>query len=696
MLGVKKNELVMVAVMLSGTLLAVLNMTFLSPALPTIMADMGVSQTTVQWLTSGYSLTEAVIIPLSAFLMSRLSTRKMFIGGISLFAAGSLTAALSPSFPFLLAGRIMQAICTGAIMPMVFSVILMIFPRERRGSAMGVIGLVIGFAPAIGPSLSGVIVDRLGWHDLFGIVTALALVVLVLAIVFLRNYGEFHPVKLDSASPVLSSVGLLCLLYGLSTFSSTSNLPLTIGLIVVGLAVLALFVRRQLTLEEPMLRVGILRTRRYATAVTVIAFVQMALVGTEVVTPLFVQGVRGYGATTSGLLMLPGAVLGAIVGFFAGRLFDRLGVRKLAIPGGILMVAGAVGMAMLNMNESLALVCLTFTVLDVGLQFIITPLNTWGINSLANEDIPHAQGVGNTINQVAGSFGTAILVSLTAMGWVIEPGATGVEATYAGIHLAYMATAALLTVAFLIVVFRVRDARGAAPQAATEAGRAADGARGRSDERAQAPAGDRELDGRADSQVRALVAPEGFGTSVLAHVGSVAGDYAGSVHGMADRTSSWTVADVMNRDPHYVSERASMADVVRLMAATDTSGVPLVDGDLRVVGFVSDGDVAKYLGRNDVTIFDRAHNLYQMFDDPVSSERLSDLFSLNVMDIATRNVICAKSTDALDAACDVLSERRIKKMPVVQDGRLVGSLSRRNVMHSLSLALQDVEPARGE
>ena len=663
MQGVKKNDLVMIAVMLSGTLLAVLNMTFLSPALPTIMADMGVTQTTVQWLTSGYSLTEAVVIPLSAFLMSRIPTRKLFIGGFTVFALGSLMAALSPSFPFLLAGRIMQAMCTGAIMPMVFSVILMIIPRERRGSAMGVIGLVIGFAPAIGPSLSGVIVDVLGWHDLFGIVTALSVVVLVLAFVFLRNYGAFKPVRLDPASPLLSSAGLLCLLYGLSTFSSTTNMALTLGLIVVGLVVLALFVRRQLALEEPMLRVGILRNGTYATAVVVIALVQMALVGTEVVTPLFIQGVRGYGATTSGLLMLPGAVIGAATGFMAGRLFDRVGVRKLAIPGGLLMVAGAVGMALLGVHESLVLVCLTFTVLSVGLQFIITPLNTWGVNSLANQDIPHAQGVSNTTNQVAGSFGTAILVSLTAMGWVIDPGATGTDAVFAGIHLAYCATAALLMVAFVIVLVRVRDRRKA--KATAEAG------------------GTPATAGGAD-----LAAPEGFGTTTLVHVGSIAGDRAAAAHAATDLASDWTVADVMNRDPHYVSERASMADVVRLMARTDTSGVPVVDDGLRVVGFVSDGDVANYLGRHDMAVFDRAHNIYATIDDPEATERLSSLVALNVMAIATREVVSARVDEPLDKACSTLAERRIKKLPVVrEDGRLVGTLSRRNVMHAICEAI---------
>lgn len=161
-LGVGRKELVMVGVLLTGTLLAVLNLTMLSPALPAIMGDLGVDATTAQWLTSVYALVEAVVIPLSAYLVGRFTTRQLFITALSVFTAGSLAAAVAPNFWVLLLGRIMQAACTGAVMPMVFTVILLVFPREKRGTAMGVIGLIIGFAPAVGPSLSGLLVDSVG------------------------------------------------------------------------------------------------------------------------------------------------------------------------------------------------------------------------------------------------------------------------------------------------------------------------------------------------------------------------------------------------------------------------------------------------------------------------------------------------------------------------------------------------------
>lgn len=181
-LGISKSQFRMMVVLLSGAFVTVLNATLLTPALPTIMGDFSVSSTTVQWLTSGYALTEAVVIPLAAYLMGRFSTRRLFIGGLAIFGCGSLVAALAPMFPVLLIGRIMQASATGFVMPMVFSVVLLIIPRERRGSAMGIVGLIIGFAPTIGPSLSGVLVDALGWRAIFGTVTVLAVVILLFAV----------------------------------------------------------------------------------------------------------------------------------------------------------------------------------------------------------------------------------------------------------------------------------------------------------------------------------------------------------------------------------------------------------------------------------------------------------------------------------------------------------------------------------
>ena len=272
---------------------------------------------------------------------------------------------------------------------------------------------------------------------------------------------------------VLSTVGLVCVLYGLSTFASSDNMAVTAGLIAAGLVLCALYVRRQLTLPEPMLQVGILRTRKYATAVVIIVIVQAALMGTGVITPLYIQGVLGFSATMSGVAMLPGALIGAFMGLVSGRLFDRFGVRRVVIPGVIVAVLGASGLARLGIDSSFINLTITYTVLVVGLQFTMTPLNTWGVNSLDNSVIQHAQGVSNTLNQVAASLGTAVLVSISALAPSVAPDAAPLEQAYLGDHMAFMTTSILMGVAALVILFFVRDKAkmpGAAAVTAAERG----------------------------------------------------------------------------------------------------------------------------------------------------------------------------------------------------------------------------------
>ena len=436
-MGLTHKQKMIVVILLAGAVLAVLNQTLLSPAFPTIMADLHVDATTVQWLTSAYSLVEAVIIPLSAYLIGRFSTRKLFIAGISIFAFGSLLAAFAPFFAILLLGRVFQAIACGIVMPMVFTVILLIFPREKRGSAMGMVSLVIGFAPAVGPSVSGILVDGIGWRALFVVVFILALIIIIASIITLESYGEFEPSSFDKPSVALCSLGLLSLLYGLSSISSAQNIALPLALIAVGAVLLFFFVRRQFKLEIPLLRIEVLKTHRYAITVIVIVLLQAALVGTGVLLPIYLQNLIGVSALQTGLIMLPGAVIGASVGFFAGRLFDRIGPRKVILPGAFISFVGGLGLVALNLDTPIVFIICIYTCLSVGMQAIITPLNTWGINSLDNKVIQHANALSNTLNQVGASLGTAVLVSLSATSTFLFPEMPTIEQTMAGDKIAF-------------------------------------------------------------------------------------------------------------------------------------------------------------------------------------------------------------------------------------------------------------------
>lgn len=633
-MGLTRNQFVIVAILLAGATLVVLNQTLLSPAFPSIMADLQVDATTVQWLTSAYSLVEAIVIPLSAYLVGRFPTRKLFIAGVSVFAIGSLLAAFAPFFGVLLLGRIFQAASTGVVMPMVFTVILLVFPREKRGSAMGIVSLVIGFAPAVGPSVSGLLVESIGWRSLFVLVAILAVVIVIAATIFLKSYGEFEPTSFDKPSVALCSLGLLGLLYGLATITSSSNIAVPVALIVVGAILLVLFVRRQLSLEVPLLKVDVLKSHRYAIVVALVALLQAALVGTGVLLPIYLQNLLGVSALETGLIMLPGAVLGAIMGFFAGRLFDRFGARRVAIPGALVSAIGGCGLVGFQLDSPIPYIIVVYTCLGVGMQALVTPLNTWGINSLDNRVIQHANALQNTLNQVGASLGTAILVSLSATSTFLFPEMPALEQAMAGDRIAFVFTAFIMIVMLLVIVVKVKDGKKE-PSAA---------------ERANAL----RMPTKADDHIAVDLA--------------------------------------MNKQPYFVHSSDSIREVAQILATNKTSGVPVVDDHMKVIGFISDGDIMKYIGRSEGAVLDATLMLYRATDDENFMQRVAELLDLNVMRIATKGAISVESGSELDEACRLLAEKRIKKAPVVnEDGTLVGSLSRSDVIRSTMANLAAIE-----
>lgn len=629
-LGITKQQKKMVIVLLSGSLLTVLNLTILSPILPTIMTEMNVNATTVQWLSSGYGLVEAIVIPLSAWLLGKFRTRQLFICGELIFAAGSLLGAFAPSFPMLLLGRMMQAASTGIVMTMVMTLNILIFPREKRGTAMGIIGLIIGFAPAIGPTLGGFAADSIGWRTLFILITVLTLLIILLASRVLTDFEGFERSRFDVPSVILSSTGLLSFLYGVSTVTSTETPYISAACLVAGLIIIIAFVRRQNSLETPFLRVGILKTKQYRIALITIMCLQATLIGCNVVFPLFIQQVLGYSATTSGLIMLPGAVLGALCGFFCGRLFDRVGIRPLALTGSIILVVAAVLLSLLGIGTPVFMAVIAGITVGIGLQTLQTPINTWGLNSLDNKVIQHANAVSNTMNQVAGSLGTALIVSLSALSTRTLPDASVLEQTATGYHYSFMGAGVLLIVASFIVIFFARNKKSEEPV------------------EPQLP----------DSSSR--------------------------------DEQPYTLATVMNTASVSLSTEATLKEAIVIFSEEDTSGAPILDSENTVVGFLSTGDIMKYLGdiESSQSTVSTSVSVYRLFDEEDFKGRVSDLLDLKVMDIATKKVIGISPDTSLEKACTILAQNKIKKIPVIEEGKLIGVISRKNVINAISQALK--------
>ena len=626
-MGLTRQQTTMIAVLLVGAFLVVLNQTLLTPALPTIMDNLNVSAATVQWLTSGYALVEAVIIPLNAYLIGRFSTRKLFIGGMLLFTAGSALCAGAPSFPFLLLGRVMQACAAGVVMPMVFALILLIFPRENRGVGMGLVGLIISFAPAMGPSVSGVLVDSIGWRAQFVLVVGLALCVVIAALIALKKFEGFDRTTFDGLSVVLIAVGMVCLLYGISTSTSSPTPAIPAVLIVVGIAVIVLFFRRQLKLDNPILQVQVLRHREFLIITIIILFLEGVLIGGSVLFPMYIQNALQASATVSGLIMLPGALLGAFFGLLSGKLFDKYGVRGISVTGALVLLAGGISYVLLGDATPLLITCIAYTIVTLGIQALITPLNTWGINSLPNIELPHGNAIIATIEQVGSSLGTAFVVSLTALSSLYATAEMPVaEVSYIGCHFAFMGMLILIAVIAVLILVFVRDKKGAQAVAAVD----------------------------------------------------------GAMPGV-DRP--WVVADIMNTNPSTLPATAKIRDAIAIMQETETNGVPLVDEAGKVVGFLSDGDILKYLARHESSQTDGVSYIIMLETDSFR-DRIRAIYDLDAMRLATKSVITVDAREHADLAFRTLADKKIKKAPVVQDGKLVGTLSRRNIMKVLNIMEQ--------
>lgn len=456
-LGLTKQMLMINAVMLFGGFIAILNQTLLTPALPSIMREMNVDASTAQWLTTGFMLVNGIMIPITAYLIERFTTRKLFFISMGVFTIGTFIAAISSNFTMVLLARVLQAAGAGIMMPMGQTIMLLTLPRQYRGVGMGMIGLVMGCAPAIGPVVAGFVIDAFGWHILFYALTPLALLTIVVAYFFLENMGETSNPGLDIPSVILSTLGFGGLLYSFSAIGSYGINATVLGTLLVGAVALVLFIRRQLHMEVPLLNMHIMANKRFAISVLLTMLVQAALIVGSVLNPIYIQTIRGYGASVSGLIMLPASIVMLIMSPISGRLFDKFGPRVLAVPGLLVVTVFTLPLVFMGENTSLIWLSFVYAVRMIGLALVNMPLNTWGLNSLENRVMAHGTAIGNTFRQVAGSLGTAVLVTVMSIVVASSAAPTSNPAQIHGINMAYLGAALMMFIALVLTIIFVKD-----------------------------------------------------------------------------------------------------------------------------------------------------------------------------------------------------------------------------------------------
>ena len=409
--GITRGKIL--AAMLFCMFIAILNQTLLNVALPKINTEFNISASTGQWLMTGFMLVNGILIPISAFLFNKYSYRKLFIIGLALFTLGSLVCAISFNFPIMMSGRVLQAIGAGILMPLGSNVIVTIFPPEKRGVAMGTMGIAMILAPAIGPTLSGYIVQNYDWNVMFYGMFFIGIIAIVIGLFWFKLYQSTTNPKADIPGIIYSTIGFGSLLYGFSEAGNKGwGSTEIVTMFIVGTVFIIFFILRELRMKAPMLSLEVLKYPTYTLTTIINMIVMMSLYGGMILLPLYLQNLRGFSALDSGLLLLPGALVMGALGPVAGKLLDTIGIKPLAIFGIGIMTYATWELSKLNMDTTYLHIMWIYIVRSFGMAFVMMPIMTAGMNALPPRLISHGNAFVNTMRQLAGSIGTAILVTV--------------------------------------------------------------------------------------------------------------------------------------------------------------------------------------------------------------------------------------------------------------------------------------------
>ncbi|NBD27085.1 MDR family MFS transporter [Paenibacillus glycinis] len=461
------------ASLLIAAFVALLAQTVLNVALPQMMVDLDVGESTIQWLSNGYMLVNGVLVPISAYFINRFTTRKLFLVASVTFAIGTTVCAVSGDFTWLLAGRLIQAGGAGILMPLMMIVIMTIFPVEERGKAMGLMGVAMIFAPAVGPTLSGWIVENYDWHVLFYIILPLAILAVVFGAFSMKDVIKTSRPKLDVLSVILSTLGLGGLLYGFSE-AGTAGWDSTEVIVcsAVGAVALLLFIVRSILVKIPLLEMRVFKYPMFSLTALINAIITMAMYSGMILLPIFLQTIRHFTPLESGLLLLPGAILMGIMSPITGMVFDKIGARWLAVVGLIITTVTTFEFSRLEIDTSYNHMMLFYTLRMFGMSMLLMPIQTAGLNQLPRRLNAHGSAMSQTLRNVSGALGTAILVTLMtnkatsrakelAVSGNVDPsdqtkmGEIMQQATIYGINHSFV-VATWLTVAALVLAFFIR------------------------------------------------------------------------------------------------------------------------------------------------------------------------------------------------------------------------------------------------
>lgn len=453
----RRRTLIFINIVISGIASSMLA-TALTTALPSLVAYFGVSTSTGQWITSGYSLAMGMIMPFTAFLITKVPTKKLYSLGIGLFIAGLLLSICTQNFAIMMVGRILQACGNGMLLSTAQVVILTMYPLEKKGTMMGIYGLATTAAPVIAPTVAGLMIDVFGWKSIFYTVLAIMAASFIMSLLVFDDVIKLQDKKFDGLSFAESIVAFGGITLGVGNITNYGLISVGAGLpLLIGTVVCVFFVRRQLGLEKPFLDVSILRHKKYAISVISSMLLYFTMMGSSVLLPLYVQTVMRASAVTSGLVMLPGSLATAIISPLAGRIYDKAGIKKLFVAGSILLALSNVGMVFINLETSLAVAALCNTVRCAAIGGLMMPLLTWGVGYVEPHQVADASSMLTSFRTIAGSVGSAVFVGIMTKVGSVSQGIYGDSALMHGTNIAFLGMFLCAMPLVLIALFGVRN-----------------------------------------------------------------------------------------------------------------------------------------------------------------------------------------------------------------------------------------------
>lgn len=625
------NNLPMLGVLYAAAFASAFNENIMNVALVDIMTEFSVSSNTAQWLVTGYMAVTAVVVALMAFLMRRFGVRKLFFAASACFVVGEVVGFLAPNFATLLASRLLQAVGSGAFATLMMSSVLALAPREKMGTFLSIGSAAITLGPALAPVVSGFEVTLLGWRTVFLAPAAVGAVVALAGVVLVRDYAEIERVGLDVPSLALMALSLPLFVFGLGKV--VSNPVVGGGAIAVAAAMLVAFARRQESVENPVLNVRpLLHEGSFALAALLVVVAMMTTFSMGILLPLYFQSAFGMTALLAGVCLLPAIAVNAGTALVAGRIMDRRGPWPLLPAGFAFIVIGQFVIALVAKSMLVPVVVIASIAVYAGVGLAMSPSQTAGLGVLPRRE--HADGVAmmNTLIMVAASFGPSLFVGVMSSG-AQSAGLNGADSGLAqavGFSQAVTVAAVIAALGLVVSLFLAYDLRY----------------------RRLAPI---------------VLEPE------LPD---------------PDRRAAPTLRAVMRADAYVVEEGATVRDVARILVQTHTSGVPIVDGGRKVKGFLSDGDILRAFSAQHAPDFDLGYYVVSRVDEGFESDEafaalVDRIMSRPALELATCRVVVFEVDTPLEDVVSQLRSKQFKKIPVVEDGRLVGTVSRNDVMRYL-------------